>query len=207
MKNFIVFIIAFFFLTGAFAQKIGIKAGANFANAKWEDSSVKLETDAKIGLVIGLVVDLKLMGGFGINTGVDFSQKGTKWNATILSEDIKTTVSLNYIVIPAKLAYTIEAGPLGVFFEGGPYAGFAVSGKFKAEAMGVSEEDDIQFGSDDEDDLKGMDFGLSFGAGVYIGPIRAALNYDLGLANLENTADATFKNGLFVISVAYLIKK
>jgi hypothetical protein len=207
MKKLCVIALMLFIGAGAYAQKIGIKVGANFADAKIEEDGVSLDTKSKIGMIVGVVADFKIAGGLGINTGIEFGQKGTKITEDILGYEVEMVTTLNYLVVPARLAYTIEAGSLGIFLEAGPYFGFGLSGKNKMTMEGVTEEEDIKFGSDEEDDLKNPDIGLSAGVGVYAGPIRAAVNYDPGLVNISNFDSGSIKTGSVIVSVAFLFIK
>jgi len=204
MKKLCVIAVLLFLGAQLHAQKIGIKVGANLADAKIEDGGVSVDTKSKIGFLVGVSADFKLIGGLGINTGIDFTQKGTKFNEDFFGVEVSTT--LNYLIIPARLAYTFEAGSLGIFIEAGPYFGYGLGGKMKGTYMGQTEEEDITFGSE-EDDLKNPDIGISAGAGVYVGPIRAAINYDPGLSNLSNFDSESIKTGSLILSVAFLIIK
>lgn len=204
MKKLCVIAVLLFIGAQLHAQKIGIKVGANLADAKIEDGGVSVDTKSKIGFQVGICADFKISGGLGINTGVEFAQKGTKFNEDFLGVEISTT--LNYLIVPVRLAYTFEAGSLGIFIEAGPYFGYGLGGKMKGTYMGQTEEEDVTFGSE-EDDLKNPDIGLSAGAGVYAGPIRAAINYDPGLTNLSNFDSESIKTGSLILSVAYLFMK
>jgi len=206
MKKISVIIFLLFLVAQLHAQKIGIKVGANFADARVEEDGVTIDTKSKIGIILGIAADFKIAGGLGINTGVDFGQKGTKWSEDIFGTEIEIATTLNYIIIPARLAYTFEAGSLGIFIEAGPYFGLGLGGKHKATVNGQSEEEDVTFGSE-EDDFKNPDIGISAGAGVYVGPIRAAINYDPGLTNLSNFDSSSIKTGSLIISVAFLFIK
>jgi hypothetical protein len=137
---------------------------------------------------------------------VEYGQKGTKFSQDFFGQEVEITTTLNYIVVPARLAYTFDIASLGIFIEAGPYFGFGLGGKMKGTANGQTEEEDITFGSE-EDDLKNPDIGLSAGAGVYVGPIRAAINYDPGLVNLSNFEASSVKTGSLIISVAFLFIK
>ncbi|MBR9999497.1 MAG: PorT family protein [Cyclobacteriaceae bacterium] len=192
---------------GVNAQKIGIKVGANFADAKIEEDGIVLDTKSKIGIVIGIAADFKIVGGLGINTGVDFGQKGTKWSEEFMGAEIEFATKLNYIIIPARLAYTFETGSLGIFIEAGPYFGIGLDGKSEITMDGETEVEDVKFGSDDEADLTNPDIGLSAGLGIYAGPIRAAINYDPGLVNISNLDSGSIKTGSVIISVAFLFIK
>ena len=92
----------------------------------------------------------------------------------------------------------------------GPYVGFGLSGKVKTthefQGREETEEEDLNFGSDvDEDALKRLDMGLTFGSGVEIKSISFRISYDLGLSNLVVNQDdgATVKNRVLKFSVGY----
>jgi len=61
---------------------------------------------------------------------------------------------------------------------------------------------DIDFGTAD-DELKALDVGLNFGAGIEVKAIQLGLNYGLGLTNLENVEDEVWKNRMFSVTIAY----
>jgi len=204
MKKLGVIALLLFLSAQLHAQKIGIKVGANLADARIEDGGVSVDTKSKIGFQAGISADFKIAGGFGINTGIEFAQKGTKFDEEFLGVEVSTT--LNYLIVPARLAYTFETGSIGIFIEAGPYFGYGLGGKMKGSYMGQTEEEDITFGSE-EGDLKNPEIGLSVGAGVYVGPIRAAINYDPGLTNLSNIDTESIKTGSLILSVAFLIIK
>ena len=46
--------------------------------------------------------------------------------------------------------------------------------------------------------------GLGFGAGVELGSLVVSLNYELGLANIEDSSDYKVKNKVLQISLAYM---
>ena len=69
-----------------------------------------------------------------------------------------------------------------------------------------TEEEDIKWGSDeDEDDLKRLEMGATFGAGLEFGSFLIGANYDLGLSNISSYQDggATSKNRVIRFSVGY----
>lgn len=86
----------------------------------------------------------------------------------------------------------------GFSFNAGPQVGFLASAKAKAEAQGVSAEEDIK------DQLKGIDFGLNFGVGYDL-PLGLGvdLRYNLGLSNVFDTDEAEAKNGVLQFTASY----
>ena len=67
-----------------------------------------------------------------------------------------------------------------IYFNFGPYIGFALSGKIESSFGGTTEEEDIDWGSDpDNDMLKRFDFGGLAGAGVEIKSIQFMISYGI----------------------------
>jgi len=144
------------------------------------------------------------------------STKGTKTstketNTGVIIES-KGSLNLVYLDIPltAKAYYNIGASKIyGVF---GPYIGFGLSGKSKSEIkiIGVTETDeqDVNWGSGDSDDLKRLDYGLTVGAGMEFNSFLIGLSYNLGLANISAVTDdgQKIKNKVFGLSIGYKFK-
>lgn len=176
------------------AQKIGLKAGLNFANAVYEESQTSLSTDALVGPQFGIVADFPIDSEWAFNTGILYSQKGLKMD--FIGVEVK--VPVQYLEVPLNLAYKHELESLKLFVQAGPYLALGLSAKAKSGG----EEEKIEFGSDD-DQIKGYDAGLNIGAGVEIEKLQLGVNYGLGLLDLENDNDAKMKNSVFSITLAY----
>jgi len=198
MKKIVLTAIVCLGFMGAHAQNIGIKAGLNLANAKIESGDVSLSTENLTAFQIGLVGEFEITEPLYFNTGLLFSQKGTKMN--VFGVEVK--MPINYFEIPLNLAYKYDLGGAKLYAQGGPYLGFGLSAKAKSG----SEEEEIEFGGDD-DELKRTDVGLNFGAGIEIESLQIGVNYGLGLVNLENDEDAYAKNRVFSITAAYFFNK
>ncbi|MGE4585757.1 MAG: outer membrane beta-barrel protein, partial [Mangrovibacterium sp.] len=82
----------------------------------------------------------------------------------------------------------------------GPYIGIGLSAKAKSGGTEV----DIDFGDGDEE-IKRMDLGLNFGAGVEFNMLQLGINYGLGLTDLENASEAKYKNRVFSITASYFL--
>jgi len=69
----------------------------------------------------------------------------------------------------------------------------------------VSKEEDVRWGSDEEADLKKMDFGLTVGAGIELNSLQMGLTYSLGLANISPYSENGYKisNRVLGISIGY----
>lgn len=170
--------------------KLGIKAGLNVANMEFTGA-----TDVKslTGFHGGLILDASL-GPIALQPGVLFSQKGLKQS----SGDGK--FALNYIDIPVNVMYKIGLPGIKILLMAGPELSYGLSAKMSG---GGSPTTTFEFGSG-TDQLKRIDIGAGFGAGVQVSKIQATMNYTLGLTNLSNVSGETIKNKVFSVSLAFL---
>ncbi len=199
----------------SFAQTFGVKAGLNLADMLMKDDDETYSEDFKMnpGFHLGLTAEFPLTDMVSFEPGLLLSTKGFKMSGeeTFMGETFKYEGKMNlfYLDIPltAKAYFDIEGTRIyGVF---GPYLGMGLSGKSKSEVTyngeKETEEEDIKWGSDEDDDLKRLDFGLSVGAGFEIKSIQIGLSYNLGLANISTYTDEGFKinNRVLGISIGY----
>lgn len=196
MKQKLTFILILSFaLINANAQRIGIKAGVNLANAKYEYTQTSISTSNLIGFQAGLIGELPLSDALYVNAGALFSQKGTK--LSFIGMEVKFPI--NYVEIPLNLAYKYDLGALKLFAQAGPYLGYGLSAKMTGSGV----DETIDFGSE-TGQMKRIDYGANIGAGIEIGSIQVGANYGLGLANASNDPDETVKNGVLSFTVAFL---
>ena len=84
-----------------------------------------------------------------------------------------------------------------------------IRGKIKSEVTSggntIADQEDVNWGSGDQYDLKRFDFGLTFGAGIEINSIQIGLSYGFGLANISPVTDNGMKicNRVLAISAGY----
>jgi len=185
-------------LLTANAQKIGIKAGLSLANAQYEYTQTSISTTNLIGVQVGLISEMPISNEIYLNSGVLFSQKGTK--LSLLGVEIEFPI--NYLEIPLNLAYKYDLGSAKIFAQAGPYLGYGLSAKMK----GGGDEETIDFGTE-TDQMKRLDFGVNFAAGLEIKIVQIGINYGLGLTNLSNDPDELMKNGVLSFSVAVFFGK
>ena len=195
------------------AQTFGLKAGLNLSNMLEKDDDDTYSNDYKMnpGFHIGATVDVPFNDFLSFETGLLFTTKGMKYEDEILGADVTAKANLYYLDVPLTLKASHDlGGGLKMFGAVGPYVGFGMSGKVKStvEYQGdeETEEEDINWGSDeDEDDLKRLDMGLTFGGGVEINSIMIGISYDLGLSNISAYQDygTTSKNKVLKFSVGY----
>lgn len=178
------------------AQEItyGPEVGINLANVSGDMPN----TDMKLGIKAGAVVNIPAGGGFYLQPGLFFSQKGFK--TSVLS--IEATTAINYIELPVNVLYRVDLGNAGgIFVSAGMYAAFATNGKVKSGDLSRN----IEFGSD-AGEMKRFDYGANFGLG-YETPwgVYVRGQYGLGLANISGDDDFKMKNNTIQITLGYLL--
>jgi hypothetical protein len=218
MKNLIKLLVVVILLTmstGTFAQskfRFGAKAGLNLAGmlVKDNDQDISKDFKLKMGLNIGGLVEYAFTEKFVLESGLSFSMKGHKFDKA----GLKYNYNLNYIELPINAAYKISLGNIKIAIKAGPYFGFALSGKMKSKDKifmapdgSLTDELKINIGTDkDKDDLKPLEIGFNFGAGIEFNGMLFGAQYGLGLANLspDTGNGAKVKNKVIGIYVGYL---
>lgn len=195
------------------AQTLGIKGGFNLANMHEKDDDETYSDDYTMnpGFHAGLFAEFPINEFLSFEPGLLLTTKGMKYEDDILGINVKAKVNLYYLDIPLALKASHDiGGNAKIFGAVGPYVGIGLSGKVKATAEFMGEEEteveDIEWGSDeDEDDLRRLDYGLTFGAGVEVNPVLFGISYDLGLANISSYQDfgTSTKNRVLKFSVGY----
>ncbi|MEN7548723.1 porin family protein [Rapidithrix thailandica] len=198
--------VAFALFAVVFAQAQvsgGLKAGLNLNNLN--SSQDGFDMDSKLGYHFGAYLEANVSEKFSIQPELLFSAQGAKRSETYEDFGIKisddTKVNLNYLNVPVLVKFNINE-MFNIY--AGPQAGFVLSAKTKSEveAMGHSEETEV----DIKDDMKSIDFGLTFGVGVNLpAGLNATLRYNLGLSDTRENDDEgdAIKNGVFQLSVGY----
>jgi len=211
VKLFVV-VIAFTMATDElFAQNFGLKGGLNLSNMLMKDDDDTYSDDLKMkpGFHVGATAEFPLSEIFSFETGLLLSTKGFKMSES--EEEISMEVKMNllYLDIPLTAKTTYDLGGPKIYGVFGPYVGMGLSGKSKIEVTydgeTETEEEDIEWGSDKEKDLKRLDFGLTMGAGVEIKSFQIGLTYNLGLANISPDTDGGLKinNRVLALTVGY----
>jgi hypothetical protein len=214
VKLFVV-VIAFTMITDELlAQNFGLRGGLNLADMLLKDEDGSVDTKIKPGFHIGATAEFPISEILSFEAGLLLSSKGFKISEEIeiFGETYKLEQKFNllYLDIPLAAKARFDVGGVKIYSVFGPYVGMGLSGKDKLKVTrnGVTEEEeerDIEWGSDDESDLKRLDFGLTMGAGVEINSIQIGLTYNLGLANIVPFQEfgEKIKNRVLGISVGY----
>ncbi|MFO7938793.1 MAG: porin family protein [Bacteroidales bacterium] len=170
------------------AQKLGVKAGANFATLAIDDDNY--DPTLKPGMHIGVVGEFGISDNLFFEPGLFFSQKGTSYDV-----DGDYDMRMNYLDVPLNLKYKMG----NFFLQGGALVGVGLNGTQQAGGFG---EEDIEFGTGDNE-TKRLDFGPTVGLGMHFNKFQISANYTMGLRNLANIEDISVKNRVLSVSVGY----
>lgn len=209
MKRIVLLTVASFLAFGitAGAQGLGVNAGVNFFNQTIKADGEKFD-DAKIktGFQIGVDYEIGIAPDFYFAPGLVFATKGAKIQEDFLGEEYTSKWGLNYLEVPLNLVYKPVLGTGNLIVNFGPYLGYGIGGKVKAEFGDEDFEEDINFGSGEDDDFKPFDMGANIGFGYQLGMgLSFKLNAQLGLINIlpDGDSDNLVKNNGFAFSVGY----
>lgn len=176
------------------AQSFNVKAGLNYSTiiSKDKDGNYSGEYTMKPGFHGGITIDIPLIEFITLESGLILSTKGFKSEVENQSIKVNRNLTSYYMDIPILIkglhSVKDELEIFGVF---GPYLSYGIHGKaWGFTKIGDNQTDlkeDVKWGNDpNEDDLKRMDLGLTFGGGVNIKKIILMISYDLGLSNIAS---------------------
>ena len=195
MKNLFLLSVCLFSISTLSAQTFGIRGGVSSLNIKaQEDGDAVFDNQSfLLGFQGGVQVDIPVNDNFAIETGLFLASKGltTSEEGDILGTPfiIDFTVNMLALNIPILARYGGALGDNKIYGAAGPFLGYNLSGTIvtRIESGGDVEEDEeeLSIGSDQADDIKPLDFGLTIGGGIILANnIQIGLAFDLGLANL-----------------------
>ncbi len=211
MKKFLLvtLVAVFAFSYNANAQ-IGVKLGYSFARQTGEAAkmgTIKLDDYKKSlgSFCAGVFFDKDIAPLIDLRLGLDYAPKGVKFEGDNL--DIGDS-KINYLEVPVLAK--VKLGP--VYGLGGVYAAYAMNGKYSLNIPGMlgdklkKIEGDYKF---DDNDMKRMDFGLKFGAGLQVGlgPLHAfaQVEYSYGLSDISKVDNVSIHNSVLAITAGILL--
>ena len=172
-KIFLILILLGSFSVAQAQLRIGIKAGANFANLE----GISLDTKMKTGFHFGAIAELKLPGSFALQPELLYSSQGADVN-----EEAFKDIQYDYITVPVLLKYYLVKDLINI--ELGPQFAFLVN-------------DNV-----DLEDSSTFDFAALGGVGVDLGKsFFVQGRYVLGLTDASADADVT--NRVIQLSLGY----
>lgn len=188
MKKTLLTVGALFIVFASYSQiKVGIKAGANFANVSVEDAIN--DPESKTGYHFGAFAEVGL-GGIALQPEILFSTKGAEFDGL-------GSVNLSYLEIPILFKKDF-AKILNIHL--GPQFGILSSAESEIEdpITGQTFEDDIK------DELKSADISAVVGAGLNL-PMGLGLGarYVYGLSDINDGFGTEISNRTFQVYLEY----
>jgi hypothetical protein len=228
MKTRILTVIASLVLTATALQaqvEFGVVAGPNFQNMAGKDGDGDKLTNGLItGFHAGVTASIPFAPDFYFQTGLLFSQKGSKNNMRLIQDkasgdDYTTTTRISYIDLPLHLLFRPELGNGKVLVGFGPYVGFGIGGNQKIDYESLpTMEQKVKFKSEITN-LERLDIENAYykrfdaGADIFAGyefsmGLWIRLNAQLGLLDMMPDVDdydnePNLKNTGFSVSVGY----
>ncbi|MBK6734317.1 MAG: PorT family protein [bacterium] len=177
------------FATPASAAGGGLKAGLTMSTFTGSDAElVGVDPDYRMGFAFGGYLNHALSPTLSFQPEAYYAMKGAKY------EDGGESLTFKFAYLQIPLLLKMQPEGSNFFFYGGPDVGINLSAKVEAEADGISAEEDL-------DEIKSLDFGLTFGAGVAMEKFSLEARYTIGLSSFDDTSDPdTIKNsGLMLL--------
>lgn len=184
----LIFLLALISIGTAHAQKkvvFGAKAGANFTGFHTENGT----NSDQLGINIGCVAKLELNKAFGVQTELNFNQKGGNYRIPLVLQTPR--IKLSYLNIPvlAKVHITRKFS-----FETGPEFGFLVGKKGTANGETLELEG-----------MKTFDVNANIGLSYeFEKSIFIQTRYGYGFTKLFEGSD--YKNSCISLSLGYFFK-
>ncbi|MGB3617360.1 MAG: porin family protein [Catalinimonas sp.] len=212
-KIFLTTLAAMAFVVTAQAQiEFGPKVGLNVSNLRYDFDDDEPDSELLLGPAFGVVLNAQIIDLIAIQPALMYSAKGDR-NVQDLGAagEIETRTRINYLEVPINVVLGFgdpSASQFQIF--AGPYAAFAIGGNTTVEGSTTvpAVDADLNFGSDNDDDFRGGDYGVNFGVGFRGSLFQAQAGYSLGLTNI--TAGNDFRDefgvrtGVIHASVALL---
>lgn len=205
----------------AFSQiRVGIKAGLNLADMKYEpknQTSGTPNTHSLPSFNAGIIADIPLIEGLALQPGLMLEGKGSKVEESGNSWSYTQTMNPLYVSVPVNILFKPEIGKdTKLYFGFGPYFAWGIGGKATFSGnignLNGSTDHTLQFGNDSGDDLKTNDIGANilggfeFSKGLLVGA-QYGISITNNAPNSSNNANKILRNKVFSFSVGYLFGK
>ena len=200
------------------AQTWGLRAGLNLSKMQIKDNLSGNYTSlykTQPGAHLGLSAEVTFNDYLSLETGLYFNQRGFGSESENYfgggTYTQKTRLYYSDIPVFVKGSYPFN-DDLKMFGQAGPYFGVGLYGKTRIEGYnGEKEEYEIEFGNDPlNNQIKRIDWGFTFGAGVQWKPFVLGIYYDLGMFNMapdQTYFSTTYKTRVLRFSLGWNFKE
>ncbi|WP_163708890.1 porin family protein [Mangrovibacterium lignilyticum] len=194
MKKVILVLAVVLICATADGQRIGLKAGVNFANANFEVMDLNVSLSSRTGVLFGVVSEFQLYDFLYLQPALLFAQKG--YDAEF--EGMSGFDHFNYLDLPINFLVKADLQGPKLLLYTGPTISYGLNGKTEFE----NDREDIQFGSGD-DKYDRFALGWNVGGGLEFLNLQLTGEYTFGLSDITHLGDVSLKHKAFSISLAY----
>jgi hypothetical protein len=206
MKNYLKYAPAIFFVI-AFAKMNGqvypkYIFGVNLSTMTMKTKGLSSEPETPAGIHFGGSIEIPVTANLTFQPAFLFSAKGSNYKI----DTVDIALSPIYIEIPLNAVYCFGSGVSRLFLFAGPYFACGIGG-YKLETARAMKY--INYGSGENSDLKPIDIGFNFGAGINIKGFIISAQYGIGLVNISpvTTGGSEMKNKVIGISISSLFAR
>ncbi|MDR1526400.1 MAG: PorT family protein [Dysgonamonadaceae bacterium] len=204
-------------IVNAQGLKWGVRAGfntstiSNFPEFEISSEGGNLSTSSpyKPGFQLGVVAQYMLTSQFGLESGLYYSQIGSRHEVKTSLADLYATVitktNPSYLQLPITVLYKFNVGTdLYLYPQAGLYLGYGLAGKVKfsyetnipdvgsEDVLGDDSLDLDFFGKDSETNR--FDAGLTLGLNLQYSNYVIGVGYDLGLLKINKESETGVKD-------------
>ena len=200
LKLTFVFLILFSSVHAQTHIKTGPSAGINFAKMSFKSSKdgIGLTPSVLAAFHVGWDVQFALAKNLGLQTGVEVSSKGSRYN--FYGTPFQLTPS--YIEVPVNVMFKNVIFPV-LFLSAGPYFAYAIHGNVQYGAIIT----DMNLGHSSNSIIRKFDYGLDIGIGLDAPALQISGKYEMGIANLSPGGYFNrIRNSVFEISLTVFLR-
>jgi opacity protein-like surface antigen len=136
----------------------------------------------RLGYAMGLSTDYAINANVAVKSGILYERKGSQTEITITDNygmplsTIDVNSNYDYLVLPMVATLSTDGKKVNAYMDMGPYFGYLLRQETVIAAINDIPEQKL----DETENLKKIDMGLSFGAGIVI-PANSKILFDAGI--------------------------
>lgn len=167
------------------AQTFSIKGGLNNSTINTSGSGQEGDISSKTGFHMGVLMTNPIYKIVSFESGLQFIQKGARYNYPHMSNDYDGNITMNCLNIPLALKTTFKlSDEINLFANGGIFLGVVFGGKEQITSGAFSSEYPYDYRTSNTTRYysSGYNSGWTFGMGVEIKRYIIAISYDYGFS-------------------------
>jgi hypothetical protein len=182
--------------------KTGYIIGINRSSMTLKTAAVCSDQKTQTGIHFGAIFEIPVAGNLTFQPRLLLSAKGSNYKI----DSVDYSLAPIFAEIPLLAFYSFGSDEIRIFFYAGPYFACGIGG-YKVVSEGGMEN--LNYGTGANNDLKHIDLGLNFGAGISFRGFQISAQYGMGMANLSPVSidGEEMKNKVIGISLSSLIAR